>query len=454
MGRTVVALVALAAIGCSSTKSIRNDTSARSAAAVVASAPPIEEPPDVVDPTAALTLPAATALALLRSPELSQFAWQIRAEEARTLQTGLRRNPEVRLLVEDVLGTGRFEGAREAQVTLELAQTIELGGKRAARIGVASATERVAAQDYEVKRVEVATEVARRFIRVLAAQEIVALADTNERLAGNTVTAVGRRVEASAESPLASSKARVELARSHIAAEHAHRELTAARRELAATWADDDPRFARVDGPLFRRAAVPDYAALTSRLESAPEIARQLSERRLREAEIRLAETRRIPDLTLQGGIRRLEGPGDESFLFGVSAPLPVSDRGQGALAEARAMVAKSEAARRSTAVRLRTFVFTAHQELLHAAMALDSLDREILPESRNALALARRGFDEGRFSYLELVDAQRTLVAVERERITTAESYHQLVLEVERVLGTSLRGDASPTVTREGSNK
>lgn len=453
MGRSVVALVALSAIGCLSAKSIRYD-SPPPARAVVAPAFPAENGPDVADPTAALTLPAATALALLRSPDLAQFAWQIRADEARTLQAGLRPNPEARLLVEDVFGTGKFRGVQQAQVTLELAQTIELGGKRAARIAVASAAERVSAREYEVKRVEVAAEVARRFIRVLAAQEIVALADTNERLATETVRAVGRRVEASAESPLASSKARVELARSRIAGEHAHHELAAARRELAAMWADDEPRFSRVEGPLYHRISFPDYAALTTRLDAAPEIVRQLSERQLRDAEIRLAETRRVADLTIQGGIRRLEGPGDESFLFGVSAPLPVSDRGQGALAEARALVEKSEAAHHSTAVRLRTLVFTAHQELLHAALALDSLDREILPESRNALALARRGFDEGRFSYLELVDAQRTLVTVERERITTAESYHQLVLELERVLGTSLRADASPAVTPEGSER
>jgi len=410
--------------------------------------------PAETQPVAVLTLPAAAALALLRSPELAQYGWQIRASEARALQAGLRPNPEVSFRVEDVLGTGRFEGGREAQATLELAQAIELGGKRAARVAATTAAAGLATQEYEVKRVDVTAEVARRFIRVLAAQEIVALTDITVRLTKQSVSAVARRVEAGAESPLARAKARVEWARSRIAGEHAHHELAAARRELAATWADDQPRFERVDGPLFRRATVPEYTELATRLADAPTIARQLSERRLREAELRLAETRRIPNLTVSGGVRRLEGPGDEAFLFSVSLPLPFNDRGQGGVSEAHALLAKSDAAGQATSVRLRTLVFTVHQELQHAALALDTLDREIVPESKSSLALARSGFDEGRFSYLELLDAQRTLVAVERERITTAETYHQLVLELERLLGGPLHQDADLNTAEESRRR
>ncbi len=152
--------------------------------------------------------------------------------------------------------------------------------------------------------------------------------------------------------------------------------------------------------------------------------------------------------------MRRLEGPGDEAFLFSVSLPLPFNDRGQGGVSEAHALLAKSDAAGQATSVRLRTLVFTVHQELQHAALALDTLDREIVPESKSSLALARSGFDEGRFSYLELLDAQRTLVAVERERITTAETYHQLVLELERLLGGPLHQDADLNTAEESRRR
>ena len=68
------------------------------------SAPPITAPPET--PTDVLTLRQALALALVQNPELRAFSWEVRAAEARTLQAGLRPNPELGLEVENVAGTG------------------------------------------------------------------------------------------------------------------------------------------------------------------------------------------------------------------------------------------------------------------------------------------------------------------------------------------------------------
>jgi cobalt-zinc-cadmium efflux system outer membrane protein len=388
------------------------------------------------EPTSLLTLQDAVALALLKNPELAEYSWQVRANEARVLQAALRPNPEAMVFIEDVLGTGRFRGAREAQVTLQLGQAIELGGKRAARVAGAAESRDLASREYEVKRVEVLARVTGRFIDLLSAQQLLGLARTNLRLGEQTLEATVRRVKTGAGSALDERKARIELARGRIVAEHAAHVVAAARRELAATWGSATPRFERVEGDLFGRRAVPSYDRLTERLAQAPEMLRQLSEKRLREAEIRLADAKRIPTPSLAAGIRRLEGPEEESLVFGLSVPLPTSDRNQGGRAEARALLSKSEEEGRTTEVRLRTVIFGLHQELRHASTALDALEKEILPQADESLSLARSGFTEGRFSYLELVDAERTLRAVQKERIETAASYHELVLEIERLMG------------------
>ena len=137
-----------------------------------------------------------------------------------------------------------------------------------------------------------------------------------------------------------------------------------------------------------------------------------------------------------------------------IALPLPLSDRNQGGLAEARALLLKGEASGHAAEMRLRTVVFGLHQELLHASVALDALDREILPRSEESLALARRGFAEGRFSYLELVDAQRTLGAVKKERIETAESYHALALELERLMGAELESGQPSAGVRDNRHR
>jgi outer membrane protein, heavy metal efflux system len=81
-------------------------------------APPVTAPAEV--PNDVLTLRQALALALLQNPELSAFTWEVRAAEARTLQVGLRPNPELGLEVENIAGTGAFQGGRSAETTLRL----------------------------------------------------------------------------------------------------------------------------------------------------------------------------------------------------------------------------------------------------------------------------------------------------------------------------------------------
>ncbi|MGH7819225.1 MAG: TolC family protein [Candidatus Binatia bacterium] len=313
---------------------------------------------------------------------------------------------------------------------------IELGGKRPARIDAAARARDLASRDYEVKRTEILAEVTRRFIRLLARQHGLALAKANVELRTATLGEVRRRVGAGADSPLEEKKAGTALARARIAAEHVEHQVRVARHELAAMWGSGAPRFERLEGDLFGRRAVPFYDELLARLAASPDIVRSLSEKQLREAEIRLADAKRVPNMSLGGGVRRLEGSGDNALVLGLSMPLPLSDRNQGGSQEARALLGKAEGAARATEARLRSLLFGLHQELLHDATALDAFEREILPGAEESLALSRSGFAGGRFSYLELADAERTLGEVKSERIETAASYHQFVLEIERLLG------------------
>ena len=66
----------------------------------------------------------------------------------------------------------------------------------------------------------------------------------------------------------------------------------------------------------------------------------------------------------------------------------------------------------------------------------LGVIEDVLIPKSEEALSLARAGYAEARFSYLELLDAARTLLEVRRRRITVAASHHKLATELERLIG------------------
>jgi len=120
------------------------------------------------NPSGQVTLRDSLALALLQSPELAAFAWELRAREARILQAARPPNPVISALVEDLGGSTRFRGAQgviQPQTTIQLGQLIELGGKRAARQRLAERSRDLATWDYEMARIDVFTRVSSRLYR-------------------------------------------------------------------------------------------------------------------------------------------------------------------------------------------------------------------------------------------------------------------------------------------------
>ncbi|MEO5804095.1 MAG: TolC family protein [Verrucomicrobiota bacterium] len=399
----------------------------------------------IKEPTGSLSLREALALALTENPELAPFSWDERINEARVLQAGLRHNPEFGLEVEDVFGTGNFSGVRQAQTTLQLSQAIELGGKRAARMEAATQARGVTKSDYELKRVEVLGDVTRKFIQVVASQHALDLALTNRQLAADTLKIVQERVTAGKGSALEERKAQVALARGEVLVEGSEHELRASRKKLSASWRNPNPVFERAEADLFVRRPIPPFEELVNRISNSPQMARFISEKKLREAEIKLADARRVPNITVGGGVRRLEGPDEQALVLSISAPLQLFNRNQGESADARAALGKTEAERAAAEVRLGTVLLGLYEEMAHDAHVMDGLQKEILPKAEDALAIAKEGFAQGRFSYLEVLDAQRTLFDIKQELIQTATSYHQFLVEMERLIGQPLDEKIQP---------
>jgi outer membrane protein, heavy metal efflux system len=401
------------------------------------SAPPATTPPET--PTDVLTLRQALALALLQNPELSAFTWEVRAAEARTLQAGLRPNPELGLEVENVAGTGAFQGGRSVETTLRLSQVIELGGKRARRLRVAALERDLAAWDYETKRVEVLTEVAQAFVEVLRAQERLAAETDLVRLAEQVLATVAERVKAGKASPVEETKADVALSTSRVALERARRELVATRQRLAATWGSSTPTFQHAEGAFETVAAPPSAEALAERIIDNPDLARWGTELQQRQAAVDLAEVQKIPDLTAGGGVRHLNEADAAALVFSFSMPLPVVNRNQGAILEAQHRLAKAGEERRAAVVRVRTALAAAYATLTAAFAEATTLREESIPGARRVFEATSEGYRQGKFSLLDVLDAQRTLFEAKGQYIEALATYHKAVAEAERLIGGEL---------------
>jgi cobalt-zinc-cadmium efflux system outer membrane protein len=117
----------------------------------------------------------------------------------------------------------------------------------------------------------------------------------------------------------------------------------------------------------------------------------------------------------------------DEGFVeAGIEITLPLFDRNQGRIEEARASVQRAEQDARRIESELGVQLELANQRCSLAARQLTVHEETIEPAAARGLAQARAGYRAGRVAFLELLDAQRTFA---RARTRTLELRRDLGL-------------------------
>ena len=357
-----------------------------------------------------ITLADALARTLRGSPELAAYNFELRAAEARILQAGLRPNPELNLDTENPTGSGAFKNGDQMQNTLTLSQLIELGGKRPARIFEAEAGRAVVEWDYQVKRVAVLKTTTLAFIDALAAQRRLELAEEVVKVSGEAVTLTEQRVSVGKASAVESIRAKVAVSSAQIEAEQARRDIATARGNLAAQWGSKEADFGAVRGDLTQHKGAPSLHTLRQRLLGNPDLARWTAEREKREAILAKERTLARADFTLMAGPRMVGKGEDATFVAGFSFPLPISNRNQGNIAEARANLDKLNEEKREAEARAFAALNEGFQKLIGAIREIAILEESVIPGAQDAEKQLNDGYAAGRFTQFEVLDARRTL--------------------------------------------
>ncbi|MET0377719.1 MAG: TolC family protein [Spongiibacteraceae bacterium] len=392
-----------------------------------------------------LSLAQAITATVARNPELQSSVFGLRAADARITQAAIRPNPELSLQLENFGGSGHVRGTDAMETTFMLSQVVELGDKRDAREQAARDGYALLSVEGEARRLDILAEVTRRFIHVASDQEEIALAQRATALAETTLRAVEARVNAAKSPAVERHRAQILLTRAQVAEEHSEHELLSSRRKLAAMWGDHEADFGSVRADLFQLPEPGDFDALLARLKTNPDFTRFAHEQRLRDAELRLTETRRVPNIEIGAGIRQLQETDDHAFVVSVSMPLFTGSRHSGAVAEASARQAQVTVDEHGALLRAQAQLFELHQELRHALTEATVLRTKILPQTESILQQTEYAYQRGRYSYLDWIAAQRELLDARRSLIEASANAHRYVAEIERLTGESLTvGNAS----------
>jgi len=237
-------------------------------------------------------------------------------------------------------------------------------------------------------------------------------------------------------SPLEKTKAQVTIAGTRIELGRARRQWDVSRKRLAATWGSISPKFEGVNGDLEKISALPSLDELLKQTARNPDQARWETEILLREAKLAFEKSKRIPNVTVRAGLQRFEQTNDNAFVFGLSIPLPFFDRNQGGIEEARHHLRKVAEEKEVANVRIKTELSSAYQVLSASYLEAMILKKEVLPAAKQVFDGLSEGYRQGKFRFLEVLDAERTLFDAQAKYIEALADYHEASVEVERLIG------------------
>lgn len=378
--------------------------------------------------------PLDLAEALSRAADADPAApgWDARlsAAAANVRQADLKPNPALGLEFENFAGTGAYGVLDRTEATLSYEQTLERGGKREARTGLARAQLEAARLRRTVRRLDLLKAVQIAYAEALAAEAELLIADARLLAARSAQVDIDRRVRSAKDPLFAGSRAEAATAQAEIERDQARAVAEAARATLARFWGG---------GPAFTLRLEPFFAVTAPGMADVvggADLALLEAERDVAAAGVRVEQAKGVTDPTVRAGVRYL-GQGDEvAFVVGGRLPLRRYDTNQAgverALAErnaAEADIAVERVMRDREIARLTT-------RMASLAVEAERIRAEVIPSAIRTVEQVRDGFNRGAFQYLNVTEAERALADIRSRRVAALRQFHLDQAALDRLTG------------------
>lgn len=400
-------------------------------------------PSDTGGETASLNLQQAISKALENNPGIEAARIDANIAKARSETLALGTPYRLKGAIENVGGSGEFSGFDASETTLSVAKTLETGDKRSWRQSLGDSRLQLASIEIAAREAHVAAETSRRYVRLLQLQAASELSAESLTISKRTLDIVRKRVAVGRASEGEESSASVSLARTELESRRVGFEIVAAKVSVSSLWGVTDPAFARVSGNLYSMPEIPDYENLREQLTNNPAMRRISAQALVRQAEQRVAMSSQSTNVELSAGLRHLAASDDVAMVVGFSVPFGTKGRAAPLVRESDAGLARTSVDRNAQALELETALRTLYQRLLAERNEADTLQRSVIPEAQRAVTFYERGFELGSYALLELTATQERLVALRRDALDAATSFHLTLIEIESLLGNANPGGA-----------
>ncbi len=389
-------------------------------------------PPNLSRP---VTLSDAMRWAAERDPQLDVWRAEAEIADGQIEQALTRPNPVVGAEVENVIGSGPFQGIDGMELTLSVSQVLERFEKRDRRADLARRNQSLTEWNRELRLAALETEVRTAFVELLIAQETISLRRDQLGLATANRDETAKLVEAARSPTVELTRAELAVRQQAFALAQEERAADTARANLALRWGVVSAPEFEVEGDI-QIDDVPNLDTLLAALPRTAALGRFNAETSAREAGLALAEVDAKPDFEVFGGARYFnEAGGDAALVVGIQIPWALSDRNAGNIRSAQAQLRAVEHRRAATQRALMQSVAEAHLELVNAAAEYGSLEHDLRPIAEQTLAETQTGYERGQFNLLAVLESRSALFEIRESRLNALSRYARSLARIEALI-------------------
>jgi cobalt-zinc-cadmium efflux system outer membrane protein len=361
--------------------------------------------PEPLPPTDVLTLEALEEMAIVSNPSLKQAMARICALRGKWVQAGLPPNPSVGYVASEIGNEGAV-GQQGAFV----GQKFIRGNKLERSQAVVAAEIALAEQQMAAAEQKVRTDVRKGYYEALLAQRRVELAEELVRLSGEAAEA-SKSLWKAQEIPLAGLlQAEVQEQNRFVVLRTSQNRLRRAWRSLSARIGPIELPVQPLVGDVDALPASLDWQQQLDRIQSlSPEVSAAMADVDRARRALGRACVEAVPDINTQLSVQYDDSTDDTITGIQVGMPLPIWNRNQGGIRQAKSEV--TEAVRNADRVQLALARRLADAYLAYsdARFTAETYAIEILPRAERTFQLVQQGYQQGEVGYLDSLVAQQT---------------------------------------------
>lgn len=373
------------------------------------------------------TLNAALSRTLTENPLVQSLPNEARAKDKLVEQASLHPNPDLEVTA-DQLG-GDIDGVSPAQAEIRLSQRIERGGKREARIAAASAERTLALLDRHIEILELVSDLKKSWARVVSLSAERRLRREQLAHSRELVSAVRRRVEAGATLPAELPKAETAVQADEIELNRLEQEFLAEKQLLVSFWQGDA---AEIADDLPVDPTPPNGFSGPQMKLGQLQLQRVDAQKAQAEQALSQERSKGVQDVTLAAGYQRLQGLEYDAVMLSFSMPLPVSDRNQGSILAAQHTVVATALKAANSRIKLETRLRSLQSTVRALTYESAQLTNAAIPLAERAFREHQSAFSLGKSSFLDVADAQRTLLALRGRALEVTRLTSEAVADIE----------------------